>query len=182
MMQNRWVFLWKTVLFCCLAAGAWGAAGRQALAHGGGVIYVAGETAGAYRVTVWVAPNVVEAGRQLHFTVAVVEDESNDMILDAVVDLEVWAAASGAPALSGAATTEQSVNKLFYEADFRAPDVGTYTVVTKVNGRSGSGEVAFELEVVEAKTAVNWLLVGLGGLALTAVMGFILSRRAVVRD
>ncbi|MFO7682416.1 MAG: hypothetical protein R6X34_20455 [Chloroflexota bacterium] len=178
MMQKRRFFLWKTVLFCCLAAGVWGAAAGQALAHGGGLIYVAGESAGAYRVTVWVAPNVVEAGKQLHFTVAVVEDESNDMILDAAVNIEVWAAGSEALVLSGPATTEQSVNKLFYEADFQAPDVGMYRVVTQVNGRSGAGEVAFDLEVVEARTAVNWLLVGLGGLALVTVIGFIMSRRS----
>lgn len=139
---------------------------------------MAGEAAGPYRVTVWVAPNEVEAGKQLHFTVAVVDGETNDMLLDAAVNVEVWAAGSAAPVLSGPATTEQSVNKLFYEADFEAPVKGMYTVATMVNGRSGPGEVTFDLEVVEAKPAVNWLLVGLGGLALVTVIGFIMSRRS----
>ncbi|MCZ7667580.1 MAG: hypothetical protein M5U34_10380 [Chloroflexi bacterium] len=64
-------------------------------AHGGGLIYVAGEQAGEYRVTVWVAPNQVEAGKTLHFTVAVLEDASNDMILDAQVEMSVYQAGGG---------------------------------------------------------------------------------------
>lgn len=148
------------------------------LAHGGGLIHVAGEPAGDYRVTVWVAPNEVEAGKTLHFTVAVVEGENNDIILDADVDIDVFALGSTAPVLSGPATTEQSVNKLFYEADFpEAPEAGMYTVVTTVNGRLGIGDVSFDFEIIPAKTSVNWLFIGLGGLVLVVVVGFFLSRR-----
>ncbi len=152
-------------------------------AHGGGLIYVAGEQAGEYRVTVWVAPNQVEAGKTLHFTVAVLEDASNDMILDAQVEMSVYQAGGDAPVLSGPATTAQSVNKLFYEADFPdAPQPGIYTVVTRVNGRHGTGEVSFDLEIMPAKTAVNWLLIGLGGLVVVAGLGIFLSRRTETRE
>jgi hypothetical protein len=151
------------------------------LAHGGGLIYVAGEEAGDYRVTVWVAPNEVEAGKTLHFTVAVVESENNDMILDAEVDMEVFAADYGELMLSGPATTEQSVNKLFYEADFpESPDAGTYTVVTTVNGRYGTGDVSFDFEIIPAKTTINWLFIGIGGLVLVAGVSLFLSRRSSV--
>jgi len=148
-------------------------------AHGGGLIHVAGEPAGDYRVTVWVAPNEVEASKTLHFTVAVVEAENNDMILDAEVGIEVFAAGTNERMLSGPATTEQSVNKLFYEADFsEAPEAGTYTVVTTVNGRLGTGDVAFDLEIIPAKTTVNWLFVGIGGLVVIVAIGLFLSRRS----
>lgn len=147
-------------------------------AHGGGLIHVAGEPAGDYRVTVWVAPNEVETGKTLHFTVAVVEAENNDMILDADVGIEVFMAGTETLVLSGAATTEQSVNKLFYEADFpETPDAGMYTVVTTVNGRYGTGDVSFDFEVIPAKTTTNWLLIGIGGLFSIVVIGFFLSRR-----
>ncbi len=149
------------------------------LAHGGGLIYVAGEAAGAYRVTVWVAPDEVEVGKTLHFTVAVVEAESNDMLLDAEVGIEVRAADSGELVLSGPATTAQSVNKLFYEADFpEAPEAGTYTAVTTVNGRYGTSDISFEFDVVPAKTAINWLYAGIGGLIVIVVIGFFLSSRS----
>lgn len=148
------------------------------LAHGGGLIYVAGEPAGDYRVTVWVAPNEVEAGKTLHFTVAIVASESNDMILDADVDIDVFAAGSNTPLLTGSATTEQSVNKLFYEADFpEAPEAGIYSVVTQVNGRLGTGDVSFELEIIPAKTTINWFAIGIAGLVVVTIVGFILSRR-----
>ncbi len=149
------------------------------LAHGGGLIYVAGEEAGDYRVTVWVAPDEVEAGKTLHFTVAVVEAENNDMILDANVDIEVFSVATGELILSGPATTEQSVNKLFYEADFpESPEAGMYTTVTTVNGRYGTGDVSFDFEIVPAKTTINWLYIGIGGLIAIVVIGFFLSNRS----
>ena len=150
-----------------------------AFAHGGGLIHVAGEPAGDYRVTVWVAPNEVEAGKTLHFTVAVVESENNDMILDADVGIDVFAAGSTTPVLSGPATTEQSVNKLFYEADFpQAPESGVYTVVTTVNGRLGTGDVSFDFEILPAKPTINWLVIGIGGLVVVMVIGFLLSKRS----
>lgn len=147
-------------------------------AHGGGLIYVAGEQAGDYRVTVWVAPNEVETGKTLHFTVAVVKAENNDMILDANVGIEVFVANTDTLVLSGPATTEQSVNKLFYEADFpESPSVGTYTVVTTVDGDAGMGDVSFDFEVIPAKTTINWLFIGIGGLVVIIIVGFFLSRR-----
>ena len=169
----------KFVLFLIVLGFLMTTAVLPVLAHGGGTIYVAGEQAGDYRVTVWVAPNEVEASKTLHFTVAVVAAENNDMILDADVNVEVFASDSGELVLSSPVTTEQSVNKLFYEADFpEAPEAGMYTVVTTVNGRLGTGDVSFDFEVLPAKTTVNWLLVGIGGLVIVAGVGIFLSRRA----
>ena len=99
------------------------------------------------------------------------------MILDAEVGIEVLAGGETA-VLSGPATTEQSVNKLVYEADFDAPEAGMVTVVVVVNGRYGTGDVSFDLEIVPAKTTINWLLIGIGGLIVVAIAGFFLSRRS----
>jgi hypothetical protein len=169
----------RIVTFLIIFLGLMATAVMPVWAHGGGLIHVAGEQAGEYRVTVWVAPNEVEADKTLHFTVAVVRAEDNDMILDGNVDIEVFSADSGELVLSGPATTEQSVNKLFYEADFpEAPEAGTYTVVTRVNGRYGSGDVSFDLEIIPAKFTVNWLLIGIGGVVVIAVIGVFLSNRS----
>lgn len=149
------------------------------LAHGGGLIYVAGEPAGDYRVTVWVAPNQVQAGKTLHFTVAIVEGDSNNILLDEAVTIDVYASGATTPLLSVPATTDQSINKLFYETDIpQAPGAGMYTVVTTVNGRLGTGNVSFDFEILPAKTSINWLLVGLVALGLMVVVGGFLSRRA----
>ena len=100
------------------------------------------------------------------------------MRFDADVVIEVFDTQSGELLLSAPATTEQSVNKLFYEADFpQAPEAGMYTVVTTVNGRYGSGDVSFDFEIIPAKTTVNWLFVGIVGLLVIVVIGFFLSRR-----
>ena len=172
--QREKIFLCLILMVSVLATAV-----MPVLAHGGGLIHVAGEPAGDYRVTVWVAPNEVEAGKTLHFTVAVVAAENNDMILDADVEIDVFAAGSTTPVLSGPATTEQSVNKLFYEADFpQAPEAGMYTVVTTVNGRYGIGDVSFDFEIIPAKTTINWLLIGMAGLVVLVVIGIFLSRRS----
>ncbi|MCZ7667579.1 MAG: hypothetical protein M5U34_10375 [Chloroflexi bacterium] len=55
-------------------------------------------------------------------------------------------------------------------------------MVTRVNGRHGTGEVSFDLEIMPAKTAVNWLLIGLGGLVVVAGLGIFLSRRTETRE
>jgi len=155
---------------------------RPVYAHGGGIVYVSGEAAGPYQVTVWVAPNTVEAGKTLHFTVAVVQPGSNEPVLDAAVQMVVLAEGSETAVISGPATTAQSVNKLFYEADFEAPaDSGRYQVQTHVRGPEGEGAVSFTFTVEPAQRN-NMLLIGLGGVLLVAVVGFFLSRRSAKAD
>lgn len=165
------------ILWLLLGMLAWAGGAPHAWAHGGGTVHVAGEVAGPYKVTVWVAPNTVEAGKTLHFTVAVVQDESNEPVLDAQVLLDVLAAGTDTAVLSGPATTAQAVNKLFYEADFVAPAAsGTYSVQAYVRGPEGEGTVSFDLAVEPAGRS-NLLLWGLGGILLIAGLGVFLARR-----
>jgi len=172
------MYRYKFVFWLLLGALLGGILVRPVYAHGGGIVYVSGEAAGPYQVTVWVAPNTVEAGKTLHFTVAVVQPGSNEPVLDAAVQMVVLADGSETAVISGPATTAQSVNKLFYEADFAAPaESGRYQVQTQVRGPEGEGAVSFAL-TVEAAQRSNMLLIGLGGVLLVAAAGFFLSRRS----
>ena len=169
---KRRLFAWLVFAFLL-----WGAAARAASAHGGGTVHIAGEVAGPYRVTVWVAPNEVEAGKKLHFTVAVVRPENNQPVLDAQVMVQVTAVGDDTAVLSGPATTQQAVNKLFYEADFKAPqNPGEYQVQTRVSGSEGEGEVLFVLPIKPASGS-NFLVIGLIGLVIIGGLGLLLSQR-----
>ncbi len=151
-------------------------------AHGGGLIYVAGEPAGPYRVTVWAAPDRIEAGRTLHFTVAIVRPEDNRPVLDGEVWVTVGKEGEPTAVLSGPATTEQSVNKLFYEVDFTAPDeVGRYWVETAVRGDAGSGDVSFVITLEPARGG-NLFLFGLAALVVVTAVGLYWSRRQTQPD
>ncbi len=160
-----------------LALVLWAVAPPAVWAHGGGVVRVAGEVAGPYRLTVWVAPNTIEAGNKLHFTVAVVQPEGSEPVLDAEVWVDVLVDGTDTAVLSGPATTAQAVNKLFYEVDFQAPaDTGRYQVRTHVSGAEGEGTVTFDLTVAPARP--NLLLyIGLGGVLLVTALGIFFARR-----
>lgn len=171
-MNKRSLVVWVGALVLL-----WAAFVHPVWAHGGGIIYAAGEAAGPYLVTVWVAPNTIEAGKTLHFTVAVVQPEGNRPVLDADVMMVVLADGADMAVLSGTATTEQSVNKLFYEADFQAPvAAGVYQVQAQVSGVDGEGVVSFDL-VVEPARRNNLLLIGLVGVLLVTALGILLARR-----
>ncbi|MBK7176284.1 MAG: hypothetical protein IPH82_03700 [Chloroflexi bacterium] len=167
----------RLLAWLALALLLWGTAARAAWAHGGGTVHIAGEVAGPYRVTVWVAPNEVEAGKKLHFTVAVVRPENNQPVLDAQVMVQVTAVGDDTAVLSGPATTQQAVNKLFYEADFKAPqNPGEYQVQTRVSGSEGEGEVLFVLPIKPASGS-NFLVIGLIGLVVIGGLGLLLNQR-----
>ncbi|MBP6471605.1 MAG: hypothetical protein KBE23_02160 [Chloroflexi bacterium] len=171
-LPKRRLFAWLVV-----AVLLWGGAAGAAWAHGGGTVHIAGEVAGPYRVTVWVAPNEVEAGKKLHVTVAVVRPENNQPVLDAQVMLHITAVGDNTAVLSGPATTQQAVNKLFYEADFDAPNnPGAYQVQTQVSGSEGEGEVLFVLPIKPASGS-NFLVIGLIGLVIIGGLGLLLSQR-----
>ncbi|MBK8988537.1 MAG: hypothetical protein IPM39_21115 [Chloroflexi bacterium] len=120
-----------------------------------------------------------EAGKKLHFTVAVVSAADNQMVLDADVLMVVLAEET--VVLSGPATTAQSLNKLFYEADFDAPAIGDYQVEAQVSGAAGAGAVSFDLTVQPARQN-NLLFVGLAGLLLVSGLGLFLSQRSAKAD
>lgn len=116
-------------------------------AHGGGTLKIANEPIGAYQVSVWTAPAVPRGGDPLHVTVGVARRNDGRPVLDTAVQVEAFIADGNQLLGSAAATTEQSVNKLFYEADLPAFDVGTVKIVVTVMGEGGEGTVTFDQEI-----------------------------------
>lgn len=151
-------------------------------AHGGGTAQLTNENIGPYWVSVWTSPSPVREGT-LHVTVSVAEPGSDGErqagppILDATVDLLLTPPAGTVDAISAEATTEQSANKLFYEADVQLPVSGEWLVQVDVQGEEGRGQTAFELAVQPAQNS-SWLLPGAAALVvITAFFFFYAARR-----
>ncbi|MFZ1397913.1 MAG: hypothetical protein WAS33_13485, partial [Candidatus Promineifilaceae bacterium] len=67
------------------------------------------------------------------------------------------------------ATTAQSINRLFYEADLDTLPTGTYQMQVIVTGAAGTGDVDFALEVVP-RAIWPWVAGGLAGLAMMGLV------------
>ena len=137
-------------------------------AHGGGLLRVASEPVGPYKVSVWTSPTRLESGNPGHITVSV-GDEADAPILDANVLVQMYSAETGELVSSGLATTAQSTNKLFYESDMILPEIGRYTISVQISGPQGNGTVTFPLEVLPAGNT-NWFLLGFIVLGLAISM------------
>jgi len=131
-------------------------------AHGGGVLLLENVPAGPYLLSVWLNPPEVVAGRPFHVTVGLNQagDGSGRPVLDADVLVELLPAGGDQPSLVETATTEQSTNKLLFEADMQIMEAGSYTVRVTASGGEGVGSAEFDLEISPAKDDV-----GLGWLA-----------------
>ena len=135
--------------------------------HGGGLLQVASEPTGPYLVSVWTSPTRLEADNPVHVTVGVAgKDEAP--ILDAAVMVEITFVETG-ERWSAAATTEQSTNKLFYEADMRLRGNGRYNMTIQIEGPQGIGATTFALEVLP-QSQTNWLMLGFIGLGIMLSM------------
>ena len=150
---------------------------RPSLAHGGGEIKISREPVGPYKLTVWMNPPRAQPGETIHITVgALAEDDSP--LLDAAMGVEMTDVATGDVLVTKPATTEQSTNKLFYEADFPAPDEGLYEISVNMTKDDVSGQVAFQTEVIMARS-VNWLVIGLVGIGVVLAAALFVASRNV---
>ncbi|MCA9917598.1 MAG: hypothetical protein KC445_06565 [Anaerolineales bacterium] len=159
--QKRWRWL---SLFALLLAGL---PLPGVLAHGGGELKEGNVPIGRYLVSVWVNPPAVQAGQVIHVTVGIADETSGAPVLDARVDVQIVDEAGDVVA-TAVATTEQSINRLFYEADLATLPTGTYEMQLIVNGADGAGDVRFALAVVP-RQIWPWLVgavVGLGVIGL----------------
>jgi hypothetical protein len=141
-------------------------------AHGGGTPKLVTEPAGPYLVSAWAAPDPPRTD-ELHITIAVsemMEDASaGPPVLDATVDVELVAQDGSGATVQSQATTEAAANKLYYETDMELPHEGPWQARITVSGPQGSGQSAFDLEVLPPG-AMNWTLIGvLGAAAVTGV-------------
>lgn len=95
-------------------------------AHGGGALQIANAPVGACLASVWLAPSTPRANKALHVTVGLADAASGAPVLDGTVLVAVADVASGRQVAAAPATTAQSVNRLFYEADLPAQMPGDY--------------------------------------------------------
>lgn len=138
-------------------------------AHGGGELVVTNAPVGEYTVSVWVNPPIPRANEAVHFTVGIAGADQAP-VLDAAVSIEIRTADLRRVEAFGAATTAQSVNRLFYEADFQNVTPGDYQVDITIEGSDSSGSVTLPLTVASA-AAMRWVIpvltaVGVAALAL----------------
>lgn len=146
------------------------------LAHGGGQLVAGPDPVGPYEASVWVNPPLPRAGEPIHFTVGVATTGDRAPVLDAQVLVTMQDAEQAYAPVSAPATTEQSVNRLFYETDLEVVHSGAYRTIIEVTGPAGAGSLAIELDV-EQSSPVNWFVVGVGGLALVVILGWLQARR-----
>lgn len=132
----------RLALLLALLLTSW----QTAVAHGGGALQIGNAPIADYLVSVWTNPPTARAGQTIHVTVGVALAEDGAPMLEAEV-LATILDAAGQPLSSAAATTEQSVNRLFYEADLAGVPAGEYELVVAVSGPAGSGPVSVPLVV-----------------------------------
>ncbi len=150
---------------------------RPLHAHGGGEIKIAKEPIGPYKMTVWLNPAQPQTGKTMHITIGVL-GEDDAPVLDAAVAMEMTDLATGQVIIARPATTERSTNKLYYETDFPAPDIGTYEISLQLTKDDAAGQVAFQTEVKSAKNT-NWLVIGLVGIGVVLAIFLFFSSRNV---
>ena len=128
---------------------------QPALAHGGGELQIGNAPVGSYLVSVWNNPPTARAEQTIHITVGVAQADTGAPVLDATV-MVLIVNDSAATVATAPATTEQSINRLFYEADLPGVPEGVYEMRVMVTGSQGEGEIAFPL-VVEPVSLWPWL-------------------------
>ncbi len=150
-------------------------------AHGGGDLIARSVQAGPYTASIWVNPPDPRANETIHFTVGLASPEDGSPVLDADIQIMMRLVGREEIAASAAATTEQSVNRLFYETDIEVPADGDYEVDFQITGADGGGTITLNVEVKPA-SRVNWLLIGFVGLGLVLVLGWRRSRQNQRQD
>lgn len=152
-------------------------------AHGGGTLQITNAPIGNCLISVWSAPPSPRVGTPLHITVGAAEAGSGEPVLDATVQIVVLSASGGEQMAAARATTEQSVNKLFYEADLPALAAGTYQFEVTTNCQGAEGVVSFEWEI---RPSSNPLLItvpiGLGLLVLVGLVFRFWKKREIKED
>ena len=119
---------------------------QPVLAHGGGELQINNAPVGEYQVSVWNNPPTARSGQVIHITVGIAQASTGEPVLDGAVQVSI-VSANGEILTTAAATTEQSVNRLFYEADLEGVSTGTYEMQVEVMGADGRGVLTFPLPV-----------------------------------
>lgn len=159
------------VLLPLLVQGLWVGA------HGGGQLVAGPVQTGPYTLSVWVNPPQPRSGEPLHFTVGVAAPQDGAPVLDARIMVTMQAIGQDSAPISAPATTDQSINKLFYETDLEVEQPGLYLATVAVAGPEGEGDLSLELDV-QSPSPLNWFLLGLAGLSLVMILGWWRTNRS----
>lgn len=159
------------VSFCLLI---WLGYSQLAYAHGGGKLQISNQPIGDCLVSVWSAPPQARANRAVHITVGVSDKVENAPILDATVDITLVDAQRNTAVVQTSATTAQSANRLFYEADIATVPIGSYYSQINVACHGQQNMVQFAFEV---KPATNPLFT-IAPLTIAAIAGSFLFYRS----
>jgi hypothetical protein len=151
--------------------------GATVAAHGGGDLIARSVQAGPYKASIWVNPPDPRAEETIHFTVGLAAPEDESPVLDAAIQVIMRETGSSEVAAEAPATTDQSVNKLFYETDIEVEGEGVYQVEFQVAGPEGKGSIFLDVEV-KPSSRVNWFLIGIAGLGFILIVGWWRSRHS----
>jgi hypothetical protein len=138
-------------------------------AHGGGVLYVNNSPVGNNIVSVWVNPPEPLANQTVHFTISI-SGADREPILDAKVTIDIIVKNTNELIASTQATTDQSVNRLFYESDLPQIAAGDYDIQLTITHLKSKDTLSFSMSVRPSNNT-NWLI--RGGLAV-AIIGVLL--------
>jgi hypothetical protein len=143
----------------------------------GGTVRVS-ERVGPYRVSAFTSPVPLRAG-PVDVSVLVQDADTGRPIPDVTVTVGVAPRERPKDAVTHSATTEAATNKLFRDALFDLPEVGTWDVVIEVSGPHGPATTRFAVEVSEPLPAIPDLAVWIGWPAV--VVGIFVLHRLLVQ-
>jgi hypothetical protein len=139
-------------------------------AHGIGTPRLLNAAAGPYLLSVWSDPDPLRAD-ETHIVVAVSDPQTREPIVSGVeVNVSMTSVTEPSQTISVVAGVD-NVNQLLYAAEFNDHlSAGRWRVALSVDGeRGGSEVVSFEVDVEPAR-GVNWLWIGVGGMAVLLVL------------
>lgn len=145
-------------------------------AHGGtGTVQFTNEDIGPYRLFVWSDPEPPQIGEEYHVSVALTESLPDDPsgfagqpVFDVDITVTMTHLATG-ETLTGKATHENAINKIYYEAPFNVPETGEWQVEITVQGPDGPVGAMYTEEIVAA--SFNWIPIAGGALAVLLAAG-----------
>jgi len=134
------------------------------------------QQSGPFAVAVFGKAGDLDAG-PANFSVLVQDRETQETLLDAIVDLSAQPAGDSRGAVSARASTAESDNKLLQSAELNLAAAGDWTLHIAVRGSSASADFLLPLQVAKpaSSIAVPWPYLIL--LAFAAILLFVYVRR-----
>lgn len=145
------------------------------LAHGGGPIQIENEPLGMLQISAWLNPGQPQSHEIVHITVGISDDQRVPR-LDSTVFVEILG--TEGRVWQGFATTEQSTNRLFYEADIEPLLPGHYEVMLHIEDALGTGALSFPISVKKGSfLSGTYPFIVAGSLAAAGVIVWQRSKR-----